>query len=180
MKSNLSTDIASGNHEAYKKVFMAYFPKVKYFIVSFVKSEAIAEELAQEVFAKLWEDREKLASVQSLNAYMYRMARNITLNYIEHTLVEKKYLLQLAQYDYDEGQNIEEDLIARETELLVKLTVDKMPEQRKKIYQMSREEGLKNDDIAKRLNIKKKTVENHLNIALKEIRKSILLLYLFF
>ena len=177
-ETNFAREIASGSHTAYKELFMTYFPKVKSFIVHFVKSEATAEDLAQEVFVRIWENREKLAPVQSVNSYVYRMARNATLNYIEHKQVEKKYM---EQYEGDiTDHSIEEELYARETELLVRLTVDSMPSQRKKIYLMSREEGLKNDEIAERLNITKKTVENHLNIALKEIRKAISLLALFF
>ena len=169
--------IALGNHNAYNEFFMIYFPKVKYFIFHFVKSEATAEELTQEVFVRIWENREKMASVQSVNSYIYRMAKNATLNYIEHQHVEKNYL---GQYEANVGQSIEEELYARETELLVQLTVNNMPPQRKKIYKMSREEGLKNDEIAEQLNISKKTVENHLNIALNEIRKTISLFALFF
>ncbi len=173
----LAKKLALGDHVAYKELFMKYFPKVKYFIAHLVKSETTAEELAQEIFVKLWEGREKLASVQSCNSYIYRMAKNATLNYMEHKSVEKAYM---EQYEGDMGQSIEEELYARETELLVQLTVNNMPPQRKKIYQMSREEGIKNDEIAEQLNISKKTVENHLNIALNEIRKTISLFAMFF
>ena len=144
-----------------------------------MKSEPVAEDLAQDVFIIIWEKREKLVAVKSINSYIYRIAKNVTLNYIEHQYVEKKYMEQYVNEE-DVGQSIEEDLLARETELLVQLTVNNMPSQRKKIYRMSREEGLKNDEIAEKLNISKKTVENHLNIALKEIRKAISLLALFF
>jgi len=177
-ESKLVENIALGDHAAYKEVFLKYFPKVKYFIAHFLKSETTAEDLTQEIFVKLWENRSKLASVQSFSSYIYRMARNATLNYIEHKNVEKKYFEQ--QYEEELGQSIEEELYARELELLVHLTVNHMPLQRKRVYQMSRDEGLKNEDIAEQLNISKKTVENHLNIALKEIRKIISLFALFF
>ena len=159
----LVENIALGDHAAYKEIFLKYFPKVKYFIAHFVKSEIIAEDLSQDIFVRLWENRFKLASIQSFNSYIYRMAKNATLNYIEHKGVEKKYMEQ--QYEEGElGQSIEDELYARELELLVQLTVNHMPSQRKKIYQMSRDEGLKNEEIAEQLNISKKTVENHLNI----------------
>ena len=176
-KYNLTKEIASGKHSAYRELFLTYYPKVKYFIAHFMKSDIVAEDLAQDIFFKIWENHEKLASVQSIDAYIYRMAKNTTLNYIEHQYVEKKYM---ELYEEDIGQNFEDELYAKETELLVQLTVNNMPPQRKKIYLMSREEGLKNDEIAEQLNISKKTVENHLNIALKEIRKAITLLALFF
>ena len=86
----------------------------------------------------------------------------------------------LEDYEGETEQTIEGDLYAREMELLEKLTVGRMPKKRKAIYEMSRREGLSNDEIAIRMGISKKTVENHLNLALKEIRKTLLLFASFF
>lgn len=166
-----------GDHEAYKSLFMKYFPKVKYFIAHLIKSEAVAEELAQDIFMKIWENRDSLASVQSFNSYVYRMAKNIALNYLEHRYVEQSYM---DNYQGETAISIEEDFYARELELLERLTVNNMPHQRKTIYEMSRKKGFSNNEIAQELGISKKTVENHLNLALKEIRKSLSLLFLFF
>ena len=69
--------------------------------------------------------------------------------------------------------SIEEDLYVKDLEILIALVVDTMPPQRKKIFEMSRYENIDNDEIAAILNISKKTVENHLNLALKEIKKAI-------
>jgi len=177
-EEKLVKKIALGDHAAYRDIFLKYFPKVKYFIAHLVKSETDAEDLAQEIFVRLWENRAKLASVESFNSYIYRMAKNATFNYLEHKEVEKKYFEQL--HEDETGESIEDEIYARELELLVQLTVNRMPPQRKTIYQMSRDEGLKNEEIAAQLNITRKTVENHLNLALKEIRKTISLLALFF
>ena len=70
----------------------------------------------------------------------------------------------------------DEDLIAKDLQLLIDMVVANMPPQRKLIYQLSREAGLSNAEIAEKLDLSKKTVENHLNLALKELRK--ILLYL--
>lgn len=170
-------ELVLGNHEAYKSLFMKYFPKVKYFIAHLIKSDAIAEELAQDVFMKIWEHRERLESLQSFNSYVYRMAKNISLNYLEHKYIEELYL---EKYQAEPIFSIEEDFYAKEMELLEQLTVNAMPTQRKTIYEMSRKKGYANSDIAAELGISKKTVENHLNLALKEIRKTLSLFTSFF
>jgi len=170
-------ELVIGNHEAYKSLFMKYFPKVKYFIAHLVKSEAIAEELAQDIFMKIWENRSRLSSLQSFNSYIYRMAKNISLNHLEHKHIEQLYL---ENYDGETAFSTEEDLYAKEMELLEQLTVNNMPPQRKAIYEMSRKKGYKNDEIATELGISKKTVENHINLALKEIRKTLSLFSSFF
>lgn len=166
-----------GEHDAFKALFLRYFPKMKYFIAHFVKSDAIAEELAQDIFMKIWEHREKLSSVQSFDAYIYRMSKNISLNYLEHKYLEESYM---ENFRGETESTIEGELYAREIELLEQLTVNQMPPQRKTIYEMSRKKGMKNEEIATVLGISKKTVENHLNLALKEIRKTLALFVSFF
>ncbi len=156
---------------------MKYFPKVKYFITHLIKSEAIAEELSQDIFVKIWSHKEKFNKVSNFNSYIYRMAKNAVINHFEHQYIEENYV---QNYILPGETGIEEEYYAKELELLIQLSINNMPPQRKKIYQMSRIEGLKNEEIAQKLNLSKKTIENHLNLALKEIKKTILLSSLFF
>lgn len=150
---------------------MSYFPKVKYFIFGFVKSSAIAEELSQDVFMKIWENFDKIIFIEYRDAYIYRIARNIALDHITQRNKEKESYGNYLKLS--ENNSIEEEIDAKELQLLIELTVNSMPPQRKKVYKLSRIEGISNDNIAKKLNISKKTVENHLNIALNKIRKTI-------
>lgn len=69
-------------------------------------------------------------------------------------------------------------MVAKDTQLLIDMVVENMPQQRQMIYRMSREQHLKNDEIAQRLGLQKKMVENHLNLALKEIKKAVYLMIL--
>lgn len=170
-------ELALGSHEAFKCLFMRYFPKAKFFIGHLVKSHIIAEELSQDVFMRIWERREQLVTIESFNSYVYRMSKNIALNYLRRKYLEDSYL---EEYEGETELTIEGDLYAREIEMLEQLTVNQMPKKRKIIYEMSRKEGLTNDEIATRMNISKKTVENHLNLALKEIRKTLFLFISFF
>lgn len=170
-------DLSNDSHEAFRYIYMQYQPKVKYFINHFVKSGAVAEELTQDIFEKIWVNRTSLPNLKSFNAYLYQMAKNAALNFLDKKLLEDKLI---ASYKYEYEESFEEKLYSKEIELLVQLTVAKMPEQRQKIYLMSRHENLKNSEIAEKLNISKKTVENHLNLALKEIRKTIILFFFFF
>jgi RNA polymerase sigma-70 factor (ECF subfamily) len=162
--------LAQGDHESFRRLFMQYFPKLKIFIAGFVKSEAIAEELSQDIFVKIWEKRKALTEVQSFNAYIYRMAKNAVLNYFQHEYVKERYIGQLSP---DSAIPADELFHAKETELLIQLTVAKMPTQRKKIFELSRKSQLKNEEIARKLHLSKKTVENHLNLALREIREAL-------
>jgi RNA polymerase sigma-70 factor (ECF subfamily) len=169
--------LAQGDHASFRWLFMQYFPKLKIFIAGFVKSEAIAEELSQDIFVKIWEKRKTLTVVQSFNAYIYRMAKNAVLNHFQHEYVKEKYA---GQSFSDSAVSADELFQAKETELLIQLTVEKMPTQRRKVFELSRRLHLKNEEIAKKLHLSKKTVENHLNLALKDIREMLNNFFTFF
>lgn len=154
---------------------MRYYPKVRYFVLGLVKSEEDAEDLAQDIFAKLWTNRAAFAEVRNLGVYLFVLSRNMTYNYIEARQLRQEWL-QEKTFDEEDGHSPYEDLIAKDLTLLVDLVVEGLPPQRKTIYKLSREAGLSNTEIAEKLGLQKKTVENHLNLALKELRKVLLLI----
>jgi len=170
--------LCNGNHKAFEDIFIMYFRRVKVFIGGIIKSDADAEELAQDVFIKLWLNREQIDVTKSLNAYLYAIARNATFNYLKHRMVEQSYLCGYKPVgDVDTPEEI---YFAREIKLLIEMTVTQMPAQRRGIYILSRDKGVSNEDIANQLNISKKTVENQLSLALKEIRKVVSGFFLLF
>jgi len=134
--------------------------------------------LAQEIFVKLWINRQSIDPHKSFNAYIYTMARNAAFNFLKHQLVETSYSDNYKELN--EVATSEQLLFAKEISLLIEMTVGKMPIQRKTIYQLSRDQGLTNEEIADQLGIAKKTVENQLSLALKELRQVVYHLLIFF
>lgn len=175
--------ISRGDGKAFESLFLYYFPRVKGFISGILQNEEEAEDISQDIFVSLWQNREKLTEIENLNAYLYRIAKNTVFRHIERFLLFRDYQqLQAnnASFSSTENDSIEEELYAKELEYLIAVAVEKMPPQRKLIYRMSRIEGISNDEIAKRLSISKRTVENHLTLALADIRKLIVLFILTF
>jgi len=173
-------ELRRGSHQAFQDIFIAYFRNVRFFIYSFIKSENDAEELAQDVFMKIWENHQSIDTNKSFDSYLYTIARNSVFNFLKHKLVENSY----KEYTYSAKTEFVSDpeniLFAKEIELLIEMTVEKMPERRAEIYRLSRVKGLKNEEIAKELSISKKTVENQLSLAISELKKTILLFMLLF
>lgn len=168
--------ISRGDEQAFESLFLHYFPRIKGFINGLLQNEEEAEDISQDIFVSMWQNREKLTEIENLNAYLYRIAKNTVFRHIERSLLFKDYLQQQTEYAVfttTDNDSVEEELYAKELEFLISATVDKMPPQRKQIYRMSRVEGLSNDEIAKQLSISKRTVENHLTLALADIRKII-------
>lgn len=171
LTDNIITDLKKGSHNAYESVFIAYFPKVKYYINGFVKSTDIAEELTQNVFLKIWENHQSLAiSVKSFDSYMFTIAYCQTIDYLRSKQVRDSFCRDQMIQQADTVCT-EDKYIAEETKLLVEMEIENMPEKRRKIFKMSRYEGIPNYKIAEQLNVNQRTVENQLSLAMKKIRE---------
>ena len=181
MSNKIDTEILEalklGDHKAFETVFIVYYNKIKIFVDSYIKSEADAEELAEELFVNLWTNHRAIDTTRSFNSYLHTMARNASLNFLKHKYVRDAYAGRAETLN--SSHSTEDDLIAKETALLVEMTVDKMPAQRKEIYRCSRNEGLSNEEIAIRLDTTKRNVESQLSLALKDIRRVVMTYILF-
>lgn len=170
--------LREGNHQAFEQVFITYYGKVKAFLFGYIKSVADAEELAQALFVNLWEKRQTIDPTKSFDAYLHTVARNAALNFLKHKYIADTYAAKERTETH--STTSEEDLIAKELGLHIDHIVEQMSPQRKQIYQLSREEGLNNQEIADQLNTSKRNVESQLSLALKEIRKGISLFFFLF
>lgn len=151
--------------------FLTWQPKLLFFIEHFMKDHEAARDLCQDIFMKIWSMRAEVAALHDPENYMFRMARNAIFNYFEHNKVIDRYITETI-YNKDKTVDAEQQVFAAQLRDMINLTIAEMPEQRKKVWQMSREQGMKNEEIAQALNISKRTVENHLSNALRELRKT--------
>lgn len=173
---NILCDIAAGDTEAFKTLFEMFYPKVKVFLVKLLKDDKASEDIAQDIFVKLWSMGPSLPEISSFNAYLYRMTKNAAINYLR----DRKPSVDISELLIICDGDIEQEYYRKEKELLVRLAVEQMPSQRKRIFTMSRYQGMTNDEIAKSLGLSKHTVENHLSLALKELREIVVAFVLFF
>ncbi|MBQ9963199.1 MAG: RNA polymerase sigma-70 factor [Alistipes sp.] len=161
--------LSDGDQSAFRAVFEHYYPRVSEFVRRIVKSESAAEDITQDIFIKIWERREIFGvEVQSFGKYIYVMSRNAAINALRRT--GRITPLSNESLSKSDSTSIEESYYAQEKELIIRLAVCQMPEQRRRIFEMSRYMGMDNQTIATTLNLSKKTVENHLTLALKTLR----------
>jgi RNA polymerase sigma-70 factor (ECF subfamily) len=168
--------LRKGEHGAFEAVFIAYYNKILSFIDGYIKSDADAEDLTEDLFINLWTNRQSVDVSKSFDAYLHTMARNAAINFLKHKYVHESYRQEAFSVEY--GSTSEEDFIAKELGLFIDTVVEKMPTQRKQIYMLSRNDGLTNAEIAAQLGTTKRNVESQLSLALKEIRKAISLFFL--
>ena len=163
-------------------LFYSYYPRLKGFICDLLQSPEEAEDISQDIFTTLWQNRTSLDKIDNISPYLFRIAKNAVYRHIQRNMLFKNY----QQKQTESTPNVIEDndiykyIDAKELELLITIAVERMPPQRQRIYKMSREQGMSNDEIAASLCINKRTVENHLTQALADIRKLLSLILIIF
>ncbi len=139
----------------------------------FLKNLEASEEVVQETFVKLWENRKTLNITSSLKSYLFRAVRNSSLNVIKHEKIKDKYKSYNEYEIKNHSASLDEEIDASELEIKIRKSIDLLPSERKKAFIMSRYEGLKYKEIAEKLNISKKTVENQIGKALKFLKSEL-------
>ena len=169
---------ASGDEAAFKDIFEHYYPKVKMFLGQFISSQDDAMDLAQNIFIKIWMQRTNLTKIRSFEAFLHTMTRNAAIDYGR----THKIKIPLTEVDFNRkgGYESESEFYAKEIEAQVAHMIKLMPSKRRKVFILSRLEGKSYAEIAELLGISRKTVENHINLALKELRKITKCIAIFF
>ncbi len=186
--TDLVHHVRSGEKKAYQILFERYAPKIYSFALSYLKNKADAEELVQDVFLKIWEKRETLDVSRNIKSFIFKIAVNTIYDFIRHKNIESVFK-DFARDNYEfHSNNTWDTVVFKEMQTTLNKLVVKMPAQRKKIFNLSKIKGYTNDEIANKLGISKRTVENQLYRAvlyLKEHLKDesqylILFFYLFY
>jgi RNA polymerase sigma-70 factor (family 1) len=169
--SELLQQLAEGNEQAFKIFFHTYRDRLFYYISRFVKSEAVAEELVMDVFMKIWLGRELAVKIDNLDSFLFRVAHNKSIDFLRAAAKDKK-LKQLLweKIQAESGEKQEDFFLVQEYEEKIREAIALLSPQRKKVYQLSREQELTHDQIAVQLNISKATVNNHIVEAQRFIR----------
>ena len=177
--------LRKGDEVAFELVFYRYKGKLYNFIRHSLPADEDAEGLVQEVFTRLWINREQLDPEKSLNAFLYTLARNEMFGYLRKLLVRRKYLEGLNSNLIETGNSTERQFEYEELEKEVNRLIGEMPEKRRKIFELSRNEGLSYKEIAHQLGISENTVDTQIRKALGFLREqlrtrmSVLLFFLF-
>lgn len=163
--------LKEGKRNSYKTLFMKYYAPFVRFVEKIIADRQSAEDIIQDVFTRIYLNRDSLDENLCLENYIFVLARNSALNYLKS---HNKVLL--VEYDDDMVSSVrsDSDTIANELADNIKDEIHSMPEKRRKVFLLSRKNNLSNKEIARNMNISEKTVERHITLALSELRKNLL------
>jgi RNA polymerase sigma-70 factor (ECF subfamily) len=157
--------------EQFEQVFRAHFKSLHSYACTIVRDEASAEEIVQGIFVKLWEKRKEITISESISTYLYRSVHNESLNHLKHLKVRAVYQSHtMRQHKIPETDKAAEKVTLNELERKLEKALRDLPEQCRTIFQLSRFEDLKYKEIADKLGLSIKTVENQMGKALKLLR----------
>lgn len=161
--------LAEGNEKAFDALFVEYYPKVLRFVMCFCHDKSESENIVQELFMELWIKRERFLKIENLDNYLFISARNAAIHCVKQSLV---YCDDKSACDI-QGNDVTGEMKLCYNELydFIMSEIDAMPEQRRRVFVMSRVDGPSNADIAERLGISKRTVETHISLALVQLKK---------
>ena len=165
--------IRKGDEVAFELVFYRYKGKLYDFIRRSLPANEDAESMVQEIFVRLWSNREQLDPAKSLNAFIYTMARNEIFGHLRKLLVRRRYLEELGFSLNESSETTDWQLEYNELTSVVAQLVSSMPEKRREIYVLSRNEGLSYKEIASQLGISENTVDSQIRKALTYLKENL-------
>ncbi|MBO9636052.1 MAG: RNA polymerase sigma-70 factor [Chitinophagaceae bacterium] len=164
-------DIAAGDKSAFRKLFDAYRVQFFNFVFEFTHSAVDAEEIVQETFLKIWENRDALSQVELPRAFIYTILRNHTYNYLKKVARSKQLTNELWANMNQAVNDAEQLLLAKESQELIEAAVSGLSAKKQAVFRMSRVQHLKHEEIAAIMGLSQSTVKNILVETLRHIRQ---------
>jgi RNA polymerase sigma-70 factor (ECF subfamily) len=174
-ESELVARVKNGDPQAFALLFYSYKDKLLGFLLHLTGSADESKDILQDVFLKIWQDRENIDKIKNLNAYIFKIAQNKMIDNLRKFSRERFSLTDLSDTNMmDENMGKPDEIFfEKEKRLIFQEAVSQLSAQQKKIYQYHREDGKLLKDIAQEMNLSLSTVQNHMNLAIKNIREYI-------
>lgn len=169
-EADLLIKVANGDEKAFEQLFYAYYDQLGAFVYQLTSSSTLAEEVVQEAFIEVWLRRESLKEVRSFKGFIFILTKHRMLNALRKIASEKlrDYAWQESFESYQPAEFME-DPVDRYKSMLEE-AIQKLPPQQQKVFKLSKIERLKQEEIARLLNLSPETVKKHMKLALKFLR----------
>lgn len=171
-EKDLLQELAKGSEEAFSEIFHHYRGKLYHYIYTITSSREMAEDTVHDVFLKIWTHREKLANIENMNAYLFRVCHNQAVSGLRRIARETLILGELLHEKIPPINDVD-PASQREIRTSIQEAVHKLSPQQRQVFLLSRQGGLKHKQIAEQLGVSINTVKTHLGQALRFLREEI-------
>ena len=165
--------IRQGDTRQFESLFRSSYVSLVRYAKTLIKDHDSAEEIVQDLFFRIWQNKEKLNIENSLNGYLFRSVHNRCLHHLEHKRVVERHAEEMSHRPGESQETPSDILHYKELQAKIAKIMERLPERCGMIFYMSRFEGLKYSEIADKLSVSVKTVESNMGRALKEFRKEL-------
>jgi RNA polymerase sigma-70 factor (family 1) len=169
-QKSLLAGLKTGDENAFNGIYEAYSKPMYLKILSMVKDKDIADELLQELFIRLWDNRGKILPEKAFQSYLYTITKNLVYNYFRKVASDNSLIEQLLLRGTERYLNAEELLLNKETSELLKNAIDQLSPQRKLVFELCKIEGKSYDEASKILGISVATINSHMTKSLQSIK----------
>ena len=166
--------LTDGNESAFKQIYDRYWLSIYKTVKRYTKSPEVAEDIVQEIFTTLWNNRSNFREVINLEYYLITMAKNLTYKTLRKMAFEKSIKDHWSSEALQEESSMNDPILDQQYAQLIQRAAGLLPSQQKQIFHMAKVEGLSHKDIAAQLNISHLTVKTHMAKALRSIRHYLL------
>jgi len=166
----LLQQLAEGDRDAFRTLYDLHRDKLFFYTLRLTESKQQAEDILQDVFIKVWQQRENLQEIRSFDAWLFTLAKNQVINGFKRASLERTILSGIKESAPDTCDPVTQSINYRETNRFLQEAINQLPPQQKKIYHLRQEQGMKTREIAHQLNISPLTVKKHVAQAVRSIR----------
>jgi RNA polymerase sigma-70 factor (ECF subfamily) len=166
----LLIQVAEGKEEAFAVFYHYYYSSVQTFLQKFLKSPQLSEDLTQEVFSKIWQNRSRLTAIDSFRAYLFVAARNHALTALRTLSRHELAAGEIVRHYQLPVQPTDDLVLTREYMLFLQQTLDTLPQRTRRIFRLCRDEGKSYEEVAALLGISRNAVKNHMVQAMKVLK----------
>jgi RNA polymerase sigma-70 factor (ECF subfamily) len=170
-KNEMLSGIAAGNAECFGKFFSLFKDPVYSFSMHITHSAYLAEEITQDVFIRVWSNRQQLTGIADVEAWMITITRNLCFTYLRKLAREQENLRSIPGEQLGFESSVEAHVSVKEILGTISTAVNQLSPQQNLVYRLNREAGMKNEEIAQHLNLSPNTVKTHMVAALGKIRR---------
>ncbi|MBN1926754.1 MAG: RNA polymerase sigma-70 factor [Prolixibacteraceae bacterium] len=172
--TELLLQLKEGDIVAFDTIYGYYCIKLYAFAIRYVKIETDAEDIVQEVFIKIWQNRKNINVYSSFESYLFTIAYHSAINLLNKKVHEKRYFEYLYSIQkMEDTSELTDEIFFNELNRKIQLLLKELPPRQKEIFSLSREKGLSHEEIAQKLGISVNTVNNHIVTALNFIRRNL-------